>query len=119
VKRSLAFAMLGLLAAGGIAVSVMRGRSPKATEAIVSGGLRGANILLITIDTLREDHVGAYGSASGLTPTIDRLAAEGLRFRTTYAHVPLTLPSHASLMSASYPTRHGVHDNGTFRLSET
>ena len=58
------------------------------------------------------------GSTRGLTPTIDRLAAEGLRFETTYAHAPLTLPSHASLMTAGYPTRNGVHDNGTFRLSE-
>ena len=81
-----------------------------------AGQLHGANVLLITIDTLRADRVGAYGSTRGLTPTIDRFAAEGLRFATTYAHVPLTLPSHASLLTASYPTTNGVHDNGTFRL---
>jgi arylsulfatase A-like enzyme/Flp pilus assembly protein TadD len=119
VKKSLAVIVvligLAVIAAG---VGVMRARSAKATEAIASGALRGANVLLITIDTLRADHVGAWGGPRGLTPTIDRLAAEGLRFETTYAHVPLTLPSHASLMTASYPTRHGVHDNGTFRLSQ-
>ena len=60
----------------------MRGRSAKATQPIASGALRGANVLLVTIDTLRADHVGAYGSTRGLTPTIDRLAAEGLRFET-------------------------------------
>ena len=73
-------------------------------------------MLLVTIDTLRADHVGAYGSSRGLTPTIDRLAAEGLRFQTTYAHVPLTLPSHTSLMTGAYPFVNGVRDNGSFRF---
>jgi arylsulfatase A-like enzyme/tetratricopeptide (TPR) repeat protein len=78
--------------------------------------MHGSNVLLVTIDTLRADYVGAYGSARGLTPTLDEFAAAGLRFEHTYAHVPLTLPSHASLLTGSYPTRNGVHDNGTFRL---
>jgi arylsulfatase A-like enzyme/Flp pilus assembly protein TadD len=116
VKRPLAFAMRGLLAAGAIAVSVMCGRAPKPTEPIASGALQGANVLLVTIDTLRADRVGAYGSSRGLTPTIDRLAAEGLRFETTYAHVPLTLPSHTSLMTGAYPFVNGVRDNGSFRF---
>ena len=75
-----------------------------------------ANILLVTIDTLRADHVGAYGNTHGLTPTIDRLAAEGLRVATTYAHVPLTLPSHTALMTGTYPFVNGVRDNGSFRF---
>ena len=108
-------AVLAVFAAG---IGLMRGRSTKATQPIASGALRGANVLLVTIDTLRADRVGAYGSTRGLTPTIDRLAAEGLRFETAYAHAPLTLPSHASLMTGSYPTRHGVRDNGTFGSSE-
>jgi tetratricopeptide (TPR) repeat protein len=82
------------------------------------GALHGASVLLVTIDTLRADRVGAYGSARGLTPAIDRLAAEGLRFPIVYAQVPLTLPSHASLMTGTYPTRHGVRDNGAFRLDD-
>jgi len=119
VKKPLVvFVILAVLAVLAVIAGVMRDRHVKATEAIASGALRGANVLLVTIDTLRADHVGAYGSTAGVTPAIDRLAAEGLRFATTYAHVPLTLPSHASLMTASYPTRHGVHDNGTFRLSD-
>ena len=81
--------------------------------------MHGSNVLLVTIDTLRADYVGAYGSARGLTPTFDEFAAAGLRFEHTYAHVPLTLPSHASLLTASYPTRNGVHDNGTFRLGDS
>jgi arylsulfatase A-like enzyme/Flp pilus assembly protein TadD len=90
--------------------------SPATRPSLRTGQLGGANVLLVTIDTLRADRVGAYGSTRGLTPTIDRFAAEGLRFTDSYAQVPLTLPSHASLMTASYPTRHGVRDNGAFRL---
>ena len=91
-----------------------RGRVPP----LSSGALQGANVLLVTIDTLRADRVGAYGSTASLTPTLDRLAGEGLRYERAYAHVPLTLPSHASLMTALYPTEHGVHDNGAFKLGE-
>jgi arylsulfatase A-like enzyme/Flp pilus assembly protein TadD len=85
---------------------------------IASGALRQANVLLVTIDTLRADYVGAYGSTRGATPTLDRLAAEGLRFDVVYAHVPLTLPSHTTLLTGRYPTRTGVRDNGTFTLGD-
>jgi len=117
-KPLLVVVILAVLAVIAVGVGMMRGRGAKATAAIASGALRGANLLLVTIDTLRADHVGAYGGTRGLTPTIDRLAAEGLRFDTTYAHVPLTLPSHATLMTATYPTRNGVRDNGTFHLGD-
>jgi arylsulfatase A-like enzyme/Flp pilus assembly protein TadD len=85
---------------------------------VIHGGLHGANVLLVTIDTLRADHVGAYGGPHGLTPTLDGLAAEGLRFASVYSHVPLTLPSHTSLMTASYPVHNGVRDNGTVALKQ-
>ena len=101
------------------ALFACRGRSRPTAVAIESGALRGSNVLLVTIDTLRADRVGAYGGTAGLTPTIDGLARDGVRFAHAYAHVPLTLPSHASLMTASYPTRNGVHDNGTFRLDRS
>ena len=83
---------------------------------IAAGALRGANVLLVTIDTLRADHVGAYGSARGATPTIDRFAREGVRFDVAYAHVPLTLPSHTTIMTGLYPFANGVRDNGSFRF---
>jgi len=83
------------------------------------GSLSGWNVLLVTIDTLRADHVGAYGSPLGVTPTLDRLAREGLRFERTYAHVPLTLPSHTTIMTGLYPFTSGVRDNGSFRLGPT
>jgi arylsulfatase A-like enzyme/Tfp pilus assembly protein PilF len=73
-------------------------------------------VLLVTIDTLRADRVGAYGSPLGLTPTLDRLAADGLRYDVARAHVPLTLPSHATLMTGRYPVTNGVRDNGSFRF---
>jgi arylsulfatase A-like enzyme/cytochrome c-type biogenesis protein CcmH/NrfG len=118
-KFLLLLIVAGPLAAAAIGVAVMRGVAPTTPPPIASGALRGANVLLVTIDTLRADHVGVYGSAGSLTPTIDQFAKEGLRFERTYAHVPLTLPSHASLLTATYPTSNGVHDNGTFRLGNT
>src|SRR5262245_58777773 len=78
--------------------------------------LQGNNVLLITVDTLRADRVGAYGSALGVTPAIDRLAREGIRFQTAYAHVTLTLPSHATILTGRYPPAIGMHDNGASRL---
>ena len=83
------------------------------------GALRGANILLVTIDTLRADRVGAYGTPSALTPTLDALAARGVRFTHAWSHAPITLPAHASLLTGLTPPRHGVRNNGAFRLGDT
>jgi len=82
------------------------------------GSLRGDNVLLITIDTLRRDHVGAYGNPNGLTPTIDRLAATGIHFTHAFTPVPLTLPAHASILTGLLPTRHGIHNNTSSRLDD-
>ena len=72
------------------------------------------NLLLVTIDTLRADRVGAYGSKRGLTPRLDRLAAEGVAFARAFAHTPMTLPSHANILLGLIPPDHGVHDNANF-----
>jgi arylsulfatase A-like enzyme/Flp pilus assembly protein TadD len=82
------------------------------------GALRGANVLLITIDTLRQDRVGAYGNRSGLTPHIDRLAAAGVRYAHAFSPAPLTLPAHASILTGLLPRHHGVHNNTKVRLDE-
>ena len=74
--------------------------------------------VLVTIDTLRADRLGCYGAAAGGTPTLDALAVHGVRFETAIAPAPLTLPSHASLLTALDPNRHGVHHNALFRLGE-
>lgn len=77
----------------------------------------GPSVLLVTIDTLRADHVGAYGAQGVETPVIDGLAREGVRFETAIAPTPLTLPSHASILTGLYPPRHGVRHNGIHRLA--
>jgi len=77
------------------------------------------NLLLVTIDTLRADHVGAYGAAdSGVTPAIDALAARGVRFDQAQTAVPLTGPSHATILTGLYPPSHGVRGNVVFTLTE-
>jgi arylsulfatase A-like enzyme/predicted Zn-dependent protease len=73
--------------------------------------------VLVTLDTLRADHVGCYGAAEAATPTLDRLAVEGVRFDTAISPVPLTLPSHATLLTGTDPPEHAVHGNGHFRLA--
>jgi len=76
------------------------------------------NVVLISIDTCRADHLGCYGYRGGTTPHIDRLAEEGALFESAMAPVPLTLPSHATLLTGTWPVYHGVHDNEGFRLAE-
>ncbi len=73
------------------------------------------NVLLVTIDTLRADAVGAYGGRA-LTPNLDRLAARGARFEFAHAHAVVTLPSHASILTGRYPYQHGIRDNSGYRL---
>jgi arylsulfatase A-like enzyme/Flp pilus assembly protein TadD len=73
---------------------------------------RARHLVLITIDTLRADRVGAYGYARARTPRIDGLAARGVRFEHAYAPAPITLPSHASLLTGRYPPGHGSRHNG-------
>lgn len=76
----------------------------------------GLSVLLVTIDTLRADAVGAYGNSSAQTPWMDRLAGGGARFEAAHAHSVVTLPSHANLLSGLYPLHHGVRDNSGFRF---
>lgn len=70
------------------------------------------NVLIVTIDTLRRDHVGAYGGTAAATPHLDRLAAEGVRFDDAVTPTPETAPAHASLFTALHPLRHRVLSNG-------
>jgi arylsulfatase A-like enzyme/Tfp pilus assembly protein PilF len=87
-----------------------------APASIAAGACRGCNVLLVTIDTLRLDRVGAFGGRPGLTPHVDQLAAGGVRFTRAYSAAPLTLPSHASILTAVSPPVHGLRANGLFRL---
>jgi arylsulfatase A-like enzyme/Tfp pilus assembly protein PilF len=76
------------------------------------------NLLLVTLDTTRADHLGCYGDTAARTRHLDRLAAEGVRFERAYATAPITLPSHASLLTGLYPFEHGVRNNGNFYLAD-
>ena len=74
-------------------------------------GKRGAlNIVLITIDTLRTDRLGCYGSKSVATPAMDSLARNGVVFERAFSQVPLTFPSHAAILTGTYPAYNGVQD---------
>jgi arylsulfatase A-like enzyme/tetratricopeptide (TPR) repeat protein len=75
-----------------------------------------APVVLISIDTLRADHLPLYGYTAGSTPNIDRLGREGIVFDDLYSHCPLTLPAHASMLTGLLPSHHGVRDNIGFRL---
>jgi arylsulfatase A-like enzyme/Tfp pilus assembly protein PilF len=76
----------------------------------------GLSVLLITIDTLRADALGAYGNTKVATPGLDRLASGGVRFSRASAHNVVTLPSHVNILTGQYPFHHGVRENSGFRV---
>jgi arylsulfatase A-like enzyme len=76
----------------------------------------GANVVLITLDTTRRDHVGCYGREPSPTPNLDRVCRAGQRLDAAVAVGPVTLPTHASMLTGLYPTRHGARYNGVRRL---
>jgi arylsulfatase A-like enzyme/Tfp pilus assembly protein PilF len=114
-QRKALFALAALSTAVFIAAAVWF-FSFRRTPLLASGACRGCNVLLITIDTLRADRVGAFGGPAGLTPSLDRLASEGVRLTRAYTAAPLTLPAHASILTATSPPVHGLRTNGLFRL---
>lgn len=79
--------------------------------AACGGGEPERNVVLISIDTLRPDHLGCYGHERDTSPAIDALAEGGVLFEDVTASSPWTLPSHASLLTGMYPSRHGVKDH--------
>jgi arylsulfatase A-like enzyme/predicted Zn-dependent protease len=78
---------------------------------------RPLDVVLLTLDTTRADRLGCYGGGDA-SPSLDGLARSGVLFRRAYAHVPLTAPSHSSLLTGLLPPRHGVRDNGGYVLKE-
>ena len=76
------------------------------------------NLLFITIDTIRADHIGCYGYKEAQTPNIDNLADKGIKFENCYAPVPLTLPSHCSIFTGKVPFSHKVRSNTNYFLNE-
>src|SRR5579884_3045227 len=106
MRRSLALAFLIVTAAG------CRGR-------FVSSPSNTTPVVLISIDTLRSDHLPAYGYKGVATPNIDALRADSILYERAYSHVPLTLPSHTSILTGMLPADNGVHDNIGFTVSKS
>ena len=77
------------------------------------------NVVVITIDTLRADHLGCYGYKQIETPAIDALAADSTRFERAYTAVPVTLPSHTGIFTGTYPMLSGMHDFAANKLNPT
>jgi choline-sulfatase len=96
-----------------VALTLASGCSREAARPAVA-----PNVVLVTIDTLRADHLGCYGYKPAVTPTLDGLASRGVRFETAVAHAPLTAPSHASILTGHTPLGHGVRDNGAYVLPD-
>ncbi len=91
---------------------------PLSTEPAYSQSLNHKpNLLLITLDTTREDSLGTYGHMSAETPVMDRLAREGALFQNAWCSAPLTLPSHITIMTGLHPPSHGIPVNGAGSLS--
>ena len=102
----MAWGWLGLAAAG-CGGAPLPASSPRAAAEAVP-----RHVLLVTIDTLRADRLGAYGYARARTPHLDALAAAGWLATQAYATAPVTLPSHASILTGRYPPAHGARHNG-------
>jgi arylsulfatase A-like enzyme/tetratricopeptide (TPR) repeat protein len=98
------FGLALLLAGLGLYLGVRSSQGPRKPGDAWAGK---PNIVFITIDTLRADRLGR-----GLTPALDGLSATGIRFLNARANVPLTLPSHVSIMTGTLPPEHGVRENG-------
>ncbi|MCP5108767.1 MAG: sulfatase-like hydrolase/transferase, partial [bacterium] len=91
----------------------------KVSTAFKRKQLKDLNVILITLDTLRADFVSAYREGKAETPNMDRVAEEGVLFETCISQTPLTLPSHTTILSGTYPLYHQVRDNGGFLVPES
>ncbi|HEY2151154.1 MAG TPA: sulfatase-like hydrolase/transferase [Vicinamibacterales bacterium] len=109
MSRPIRFAVILVLAAVGTGLAAVGGWRYARVSAPVAGP-----IILISIDTLRADHLPAYGYTGVRTPAIDALADDGLVFERAYSHAPQTLPAHAALLSGRLPFENGVRDNVGF-----
>jgi choline-sulfatase len=113
VPRPFRFTFILILAALGTGLAAVGGWRYARASAPVSGP-----IIVISIDTLRADHLPAYGYTKVKTPAIDALAADGAVFERAYSHAPQTLPAHASILSGRLPFETGVRDNVGFAVKD-
>ncbi len=80
----------------------------------VAPGIPPYNLILLSLDTTRSDRLSCYGFAKATTPSLDRLATEGILFENAYTPVPVTLPAHTTMLTGLLPFEHGVRNNGTY-----
>ncbi len=111
MSRPLRYTFILVLAALGTGLAAVGGWRYARVSAPVSGP-----IIVISIDTLRADHLPAYGYTNVKTPAIDALARDGVVFDRAYSHAPQTLPAHASMLSGQLPFETGVRDNVGFTI---
>ncbi len=109
-------ALLAVIVLGAGAFLLMRGG---ASDSNTDNDSKRLNVLLITMDTTRADHLGCYGHPSHVTPNIDLIAQQGAVFEQCMASAPSTFPSHSSIMTGLYQYVHGARDNIGYRLSES
>jgi arylsulfatase A-like enzyme/tetratricopeptide (TPR) repeat protein len=114
--KKLALTTVVVVLAFGVAGLYLLRRTPGPRGGNLAGIAAGANLLVVTVDTLRPDHLAPYGYTRIETPTVARLAREGVRFSSVFSPVPLTLPSHCSIFTGQLPFTHGVRDNSGFYL---
>lgn len=110
IKTTVSFVVLGF------AVLLIAGVTIWRHYATRTNGIR--NVLLISIDTCRADHLGCYGYPLDTTPNIDAIAGEGIVFEHAISPLPYTLPAHCSMLTGTIPPYHGVFDNSDCKLSE-
>jgi arylsulfatase A-like enzyme/predicted Zn-dependent protease len=116
-KKRTAVAGLIILVLIVASLIVLLSRQARPDFARLRGG-KAFNVILVTLDTTRADRLGCYGFSRIETPTLDALAAHGIKFENCMAQTPLTLPSHSTLFTGTLPLFHGVRDNGGFVLPE-
>ena len=121
MSRKIITLILGVLAVGIFLWLILRlEKSPAARlEKLWSeSDVEKPNVILLTLDTLRADHLACYGYSDVRTPNIDSLARRGVLFEQAVTNSPLTLPAHCSILTGMYPTYHGVRINGNTALND-
>jgi arylsulfatase A-like enzyme len=109
MRRGLHITVIGWLSVVSAVAMCAQGAAPRSHSSIP----KSPNIILITLDTTRADRMGFLGSKRGLTPNLDGLARRSVVFTRAYAQVPLTPPSHATILTGTYPQFHQVNDMQT------
>jgi arylsulfatase A-like enzyme/cytochrome c-type biogenesis protein CcmH/NrfG len=110
--RSVSHRLVTLLIAGAALLAGCRGETPDPSSQ------RDVPLFIVSIDTLRSDRLPAYGYTAIETPAITAFRKDAILFEHAFSHVPLTLPSHASLLTGKLPNAHGVRDNLGYRLED-